>query len=93
MRRLIIVFTTLVLLALTTFAENPNYTAKMPKTASVVLSESLPISPVPYSCACSCGKNCAGDCTTHFEGCGIGEGFRCILDCCSNTPNDCPDMQ
>lgn len=93
MRRLIIVFVTLVLLALTTFAEKPNYTTKIYTKASVTLSEPLPISPTPYECACSCGKNCAGDCTTHFEGCGIAEGIRCILDCCSKTPNDCPDMQ
>lgn len=93
MKRLIIVFATLVLLVLTTFAENPNYITKMPKTASLVLSESLPISPTPAECACSCGKNCAGQCTAHSEGCGIIDGFICIATCCSNIPNDCPDMQ
>ena len=93
MRRLIIVFATLVLLALTTFAENPNYTVKMSKAASSVLSKSSPISPAPYECGCSCGKNCAGQCTAHFEGCSLGEGLRCILDCCAKIPNDCPDMQ
>lgn len=91
MRRLTIVFATLVLLALTTFAEKPNYTAKIHTRANVALSESLPISPDP--CACSCGKNCEGACTAHSEGCGIIDGIICIATCCSNIPNDCSDRQ
>ena len=92
MRKVMIVFATIVLLTLTTFAEKPNYAAKMRAMASVALSESLPISPTPDSCTCSCGKDCDGSCTAHVEGCGLGDGIRCIIDCCSRAPG-CGDLQ
>lgn len=89
MKNLAIVSTVIIVFSFTTFAESYYYVGKTITPANNSVSKSLPASPVRDSCTCSCGKDCAGTCTAHFSGCGLGDGFQCILDCCSGIPNDC----
>jgi len=89
MKNLLIVFAAIIVLTLTAFGEKSYSGGKMHTMASNAASTSLPATPAPYSCTCSCGKDCAGNCTAHFEGCGLFDGLRCILDCCTGIPNDC----
>jgi hypothetical protein len=89
MKTLVIVFAASIVLGLTTFAEKNYYAEKMYTVTSNTVSKALPSSPARDPCTCSCGKDCAGTCTAHFEGCGLGDGLRCILDCCTGIPNDC----
>jgi hypothetical protein len=91
MKKLVIVFATLMLPSFTISAEKAYYSGKVHTVTNIVLSESLPASPTPAPCTCSCGRNCDGSCTANFSGCGLGDGFRCLLDCCQAAPNPRPD--
>jgi hypothetical protein len=91
-KKLVAVFAAIVLLSLTTSAERHYYYSG--KTHTVVndaSSKSLPASPTPPSCTCSCGKNCDGSCVgSYAEGCGAFAGLDCILGCCAAAPNATP---
>jgi hypothetical protein len=87
MKNSMIVFATLVLLSLPTFAERPYNGGKMHTMANIALIDPFPANPSPDPCTCSCGKNCDGSCTFHVSGCGLGDGFICMLDCCSAAPD------
>jgi hypothetical protein len=87
MKKLVVFFATIVLLSLTTSAENHYYGVKMQAMTNVALSKSIPASPTPDPCTCSCGKNCNGSCTANVSGCGLVDGLRCIYDCCQQAPN------
>lgn len=47
-----------------------------------------PASSTPFSCTCSCGKNC-GVCSFAFENCTVGAAIACVTNCCKNAPNEC----
>ena len=88
MRNFVIVSTAIIVLGLTTFAGN-YYGGKMHTMPSNAVSEALPAIPARDPCTCSCGKDCAGNCTFHVTGCGVIDGILCILDCCTSIPKDC----
>jgi hypothetical protein len=67
MRRLAIVFVTIILLGLTTFAEKSYYGRKASTSANTSLSKRLTVTSAPSPCSCSCGKNCDGSCSTHLR--------------------------
>jgi hypothetical protein len=85
MKNLMVVAAAIILLSLPTFAERPYDSGNT--ISNNGLSELLLISPTLFSCTCSCGKNCDGSCSASFEGCGLGDGFSCILNCCRAAPN------
>jgi len=89
MKTLVIVFAAIIVLGLTTFAEKNYYGEKMYTMTSNTVSKALPSSPARDPCTCSCGKDCAGNCTAHVEGCGLIDGLICIIDCCTGIPKDC----
>ena len=97
MKNSMIVFATLVLLSLPTFAERPYNGEKMNTMANNALIDPFPANPSPNPCTCSCGKNCDGSCSTHFEGCSLGETISCIVNCCAAAPNpgqrECGELQ
>jgi hypothetical protein len=57
-KKLAAVFAAIVLLSLTTSAERHYYSGKTHTVVNNASSKSLPASPTPLSCTCSCGKNC-----------------------------------
>lgn len=92
MKRLAIVFVTIILLTLTTSAEKHYYGGKTCITANNALSKLVPASPTPFSCVCSCGKNCGGGCTGHCDpSCGLFACLECQLDCCLAAPAATPE--
>lgn len=90
MKNLLIVFAAIIVLTLTASGEKSYSGGKMHTMASNAASKSL--AAIRDPCTCSCGKDCAGNCTAHVEGCGLFDGLRCILDCCTGIPNDCSGL-
>jgi len=91
MKVLMILFATIVLLGLTTSANNHYYGAKKAALAKITSSETAPVTLTLDPCTCSCGKNCNGSCTANVSNCGLADGIRCIYDCCQRAPNPRPE--
>lgn len=91
MKILLILFATIVLLGLTTSANNYYYGAKKATMAKITSSEAAPVNPSLAPCTCSCGKNRNGSCTAHVANCGLVDGIQCIYDCCQRAPNPRPE--
>jgi len=86
MKNLLIVFAAIIVLTLAAPTGKSYSGGKMRTISSHTASKSAP---ALYSCTCSCGKDCAGNCTSYFEGCGLGDGLMCVLGCCAGIPKDC----
>lgn len=86
MKKIVIAFFTVALLGLTTSAQRQFLSDHMRTTAGSV-SKSLSVGLIPFSCTCSCGKNCDGSCLGHYAGCSAYDGISCVIDCCDAAPN------
>jgi len=91
MKTLLIALVIVVSFGLTTMAQKQVPSRNASTIAFVVSSESIPVRLSPFSCTCSCGKNCSGACSGHYSNCNALEALDCIAGCCADTPDPGPD--
>ena len=88
-KNLVIALLTVGLLGLITMAHRPLPMGNVASIATLAANESSAGLP-PFSCTCSCGKNCDGSCASHYVGCNASEAMDCIANCCDSAPTPDP---
>src|ERR1044071_3118241 len=88
MKKFVFGFVAMTLFGLTAMAQKGQLPNKLLTMATPAIVSTLPATPAPFSCTCSCGWDCSAMCRGHYNpaACSDTEGIGCVMNCCGSAP-------